>query len=463
MKSLKQLSLFGKGQNGRGSLKDPAAMDNKKLPIHRWVTWIAGFSATFTGDIIGRYLPNPRSDSIILDPFAGVGTTLVEAFTRGINTVGFEINPFAALVSSVKLESAMVDLEMLKSAIFDYESFMDPIERRIDQIATIDGRNLDLYSIPKPRTKAPINFKSRIPFFSVPVERKVLFTFDFINGLRNEVIQRIFRMVFGAVMVTFSNYSYEPSLGSRPAAGKSLVDNACVSQIMARKLREVLTDITQLQHAVKALKKLPWAAVYQQSFFDALERIERGSVDLVITSPPYLNNYHYVRNTRPHLFWLNFVSQPKELQRLELGNYGKFWQTVREQEPIKLVFDLPALQEVIDYVGELKQEKGVYGGRGWANYIATYFNDTYRCITVLKEVLKPQGTAVIVVGNSVIQGVEIKVDEFFSQIAVLHDLEIEGIYIIREKRIGSSIVNTGVRQRSHKKPELYDAAVVLKR
>jgi DNA modification methylase len=31
----------------------------------------------------------------VLDPFAGVGTTLVESYRRGLNVIGFEINPYA--------------------------------------------------------------------------------------------------------------------------------------------------------------------------------------------------------------------------------------------------------------------------------------------------------------------------------------------------------------------------------
>jgi len=463
LSSVKQLNLFKTERDTNGGFKDPGALDNKKLPMHRWVTWIAGFSAAFAKDAIEKYLPTPKSDSIILDPFAGVGTTLIESFKKSINTIGFEINPFAALVSQVKLESAVVEQRMLEKAIAGYACFMGPIERLIDQSICKGDSNEALQSAQRPKTQPPRNFRSRIPFFSSPVEQKVLFTFDYIGTLQDESIQRIFKMAFGAVMVSFSNYSYEPSLGSRPGAGRDLIENAAVSQIVTQKLKEILADIKEFQDEISMMEKLSKATVYRQSFFEALKRIESSSIDLIITSPPYLNNYHYVRNTRPHLFWLDFVSQPKDLQELEKENYGKFWQTVRELEATNLHFDLPVLQEVIEYVRNLNQAKGIYGGQGWANYIATYFNDTYSFMAILKKILKSKGIAVIVVGNSIIQGVEIKVEKFFSRIAALHEIETEGIYIVRQKRVGSSIVNTGVREKSKQKTELYDAAVVLKR
>jgi hypothetical protein len=40
-----------------GGLRDAAASENKSLPIHRWVPWIAGFSAKFVEDVISAYLP----------------------------------------------------------------------------------------------------------------------------------------------------------------------------------------------------------------------------------------------------------------------------------------------------------------------------------------------------------------------------------------------------------------------
>ena len=48
-------------------------------------------------------------------------------------------------------------------------------------------------------------------------------------------------------------------------------------------------------------------------------------MDLVVTSPPYLNNYHYNRNTRPQLYWLGLVESTRELKEIEQRNFGKFW------------------------------------------------------------------------------------------------------------------------------------------
>lgn len=452
---------------GRSSLvfKDPTSGKNKSLPVHRWVNWVAGFSGPFAGSCIDIYLPNPRSGALVLDPFAGVGTTLLEAYRRGIDTLGFEINHYAALVARTKIQCSKLSESALARAIAGYVEFMRPIEQALDCAESSGAWELSDHTneLPAPETKPPRGFRSRIPFFAPLIEKKILFSLDYAATLP-EGLRSFFQVALGAVMVSVSNYSYEPSLSSRVSAGRGLMANAPVSLMLARKLREMASDQTALKSELTRLGSQPAADVYRRSFFEAAhELIADTSVDLVITSPPYMNNYHYVRNTRPQLFWLDFVSTAGELRALEDANYGRYWQSVREQEPVPLNFDLPEAARLVEELRSIKREKGAYGGPGWANYVACYLNDTNRFCQILKRVLRHSGKAVIVVGNSLIQGVEVKVDRLFSALADMNGLRTLGIYTVRGQRVGSSIVNTGLRENARKKVPLYDAAVVLEK
>ena len=436
---------------------DAASSHNKSLSMHRWANWIAGFSGEFAHSAIKQFLPSRYSETalgesgyVVLDPFAGVGTTLVEANRLGLVCIGFEINPFAALVCRVKLEATSISARDLEDAINDYRRFM---------IGTQDR---------EPQSSPPVGFKSRIPFFSPAVERKILFTLDFVNDLPSR-LRDIFRVAFASVMVDFSNYSYEPSLGTRQAAGKQMISDADVLGVLSAKLRDMAVDIEQFQREAAARQSAnpltttsPEWSVYKRSFFDASSYIERASVDLVVTSPPYMNNYHYVRNSRPQLFWTGLTQSPSELKELESGNFGKFWQTVRGNAPIPLTPKLSPLVEDIEEIRRINGDRGVYGGNGWANYVTAYMNDLDRFCGLLEELLKPGGTAVVVVGNSIVQGREIKVEERLRDIAEVHGLSVLDISILRE-RVGSSIVNSGARLRSKRRSLLYDAAVVLRR
>jgi len=54
-------------------------------------------------------------------------------------------------------------------------------------------------------------------------------------------------------------------------------------------------------------------ALNRANSFNLGERLRRESGNM--------NNYHYVRNTRPQIFWLSLISSPKELRQLEEANF----------------------------------------------------------------------------------------------------------------------------------------------
>jgi DNA modification methylase len=429
-----------------GGFADSAFGDNKLRPIHRWIPWIAGFSSEFVRDIFSRYLANQSlKNAVVLDPFCGVGTTLVETLRSGYDAVGFEINPYAALAARTKLEAAAISPSQLQSYIVKFETHM------------AESNHKDATALP------PLHFRSRIPFFGLRAEVKVLRALRFIRGLRVPPIHDLFSLAFGSVMVSLSNYSYEPSLSSRPAVGKPTQDDAPVTEAIVEKLRTMQSDILWLRGELDRFEQRPRGRVIQDNFLNALHHLDPTSVDLIVTSPPYLNNYHYVRNTRPQLFWLGFIRKPSELRRLETENFGKYWQTVRDLERVALEFDHPALDALLDRIRSINPNRASYGGPGWANYAASYFNDTYRFCRVVCQVLKPGGRAVIVVGNSILQGVEIEVDRILSDLADRHGLCTESIHIVREKRVGASIVSSSVRQGAKTTAKLYESAVVLQK
>lgn len=437
-----QKSLFPQPLNNEG-FSDPNFSKNKCTPIHRWVPWIAGFSSDFVSHALKRFLSKP---GVVCDPFAGVGTTLLEAVLAGHSAVGFEINPYASFACQVKLNSCKIRPETLQDKIAEFQQFFHSC-----------GSDYEPSSIPPP------GFKTRSPFYSPEVLRKVLISLDFTNSISHRPLQNLFRIAFAATMVQYSNYTYEPSLARRISSGKPEIFDYPVDKGIISKLEEMVNDIKWYRKKVKPTEVN--VQNYNLSFFDHPESLEPASVDLVITSPPYLNNYHYNRNTRPQMYWLGFADNPSELNRLEQLNFGKFWQTVRDLDIVHLDFDLPDcdLSLRLEELGKLNPEKGVYGGRGWANYAACYFNDCYRLAGQLARILKPAGNALIVLGNSILQGVPIPTDHYFAAIARLHGLELIELNIPRKKRNGNSIIDSNVRVgKAEGKASLYEAVVHIR-
>lgn len=434
-------------RTGKSGFGDTAFTKNRNEPLHRWVPWIAGFSGAFVEEVLDSTVSGDPNTVTLLDPFAGVGTTLVEGLMRGYNVIGFDINPYAVLAADLKVSCVRHRLKPLTEAIGRLDHLC---EKRL-------GKDV------RPRSKPPCGFKSRVPFFSPRVERDVLLLGDLINEQKNTLVKKVLKVALGSVMVGFSNYSYEPSLSTRAAAGKPLVEKADVFGIFRDKVREIETDIRFLQRHMGSFKHRPVARVHERSYLHGANVLPDASIDALITSPPYLNNYHYVRNTRPQLYWLGLTDGNGQLKKLESENFGCFWQTVRSGAPIALEFDLPELHETIEAIRERHPEKGVYGGRGWANYAAKYFNDCYAFFSETKRVMKPNGSVVIVIGNNIVQGVHIETERFLAEIAGLHGFRLQEMHLVRKKRTGSSIVNSSVRVgQNEERVELNETAVELR-
>ena len=433
------------GRGGdRGAFRDPAFMANRETPVHRWVPWIAGFSRQFVQDALTRHLPGP---GVVLDPFAGVGTTLVEADLAGHAAVGFEINPYAAFAARAKLGAHRLESARLGAAAAEFVMFMDESERT--------GR--------APKALAPGAFRTRAPFYSPAVERKVLLTFDFMESLETSVAT-FFRLAFAATMVGYSNYSYEPSLGRKASVGRPDVEDDDVAGAIAAKLHQMAEDAAWYGRE-RANPERYDGRVLEKSFFKGYSALEEGSVDLLVTSPPYLNNYHYNRNTRPHLYWLGFCASPSDMKRLEALNFGTYWQNARDEAHVDLdpSIDTGEIKEAIDAVRQRNPEKGVYGGNGWANYAARYFNDCAHFLDGAARCLRPGATALVVIGNSILQGVPIPTDRFLASIAASRGFCVAGIHVPRETRVGSSIVDSSVRAGKANGNALYESVVELRR
>ena len=430
------MKLFKSSGNG---FSDPAFSENRSAAVHRWVPWIAGFSARFVSEALEKYLAH---GGLVMDPFAGVGTTIVEVIRRGrsFRAVGFETNPYAAFAARTKIAAITVNPRQLRAAI-----------QRFGQ----EAGNM-------PPLDPPPGFRSRVPFFSPRVEKQVLRVLAWIQDLESPVLRDLFRLAFAAVMVKFSNYTYEPSLGTRRGAGKPDIDDAPVVPVLQAKLIEMVRDVESFQSECL----LPGeGAVHMGSWSTARGLLQEQSVDLVITSPPYANNYHYLRNTRPQLWWLGFVTSTGAMREIEQSNFGKFWQTVREQPEIALGFKFPALEILLDEVRRTKHQHRVYDGQGWANYLATYFNDSFDFLKALSRYLASGGRALVVIGNSVVQGHEVRTDEVWADIAESNavGLSVQSIDVVRKKRVGNSIINSSVRNSAARGVKLYEAILTLEK
>ena len=167
----------GFSKTSGSSFHDPAFASNKVLPVHRWVPWIAGFASGFVRDALNRYL---SGKGIVLDPFSGVGTTLVEAILLGHDALGFEINPYAALACRTKLNACQIDLCSFHEEISRFRAFY---AERVKSDYT-------------PKSTKPKGFRTRSEFYGPLVLRKVLIFHDFASTIQGSDVRDLFRLAF---------------------------------------------------------------------------------------------------------------------------------------------------------------------------------------------------------------------------------------------------------------------------
>ena len=75
---------------------------NKKEPVHRWYSFVEGYSKDFINSILNEM---NKTNLVCLEPFSGSGTTSLELQNNNIPCYAFEINPLMYNIAKVKLEN----------------------------------------------------------------------------------------------------------------------------------------------------------------------------------------------------------------------------------------------------------------------------------------------------------------------------------------------------------------------
>jgi hypothetical protein len=103
MSSAEQLSLWPdvKAKDKRPEIQTTTFINNMKLPIHRWFRFSAGFSAEWVKTVVQK--SNLDDSAVLFDPFAGSGTTLLAGESLGVDSLGVEAHPFVLRVAKSKL------------------------------------------------------------------------------------------------------------------------------------------------------------------------------------------------------------------------------------------------------------------------------------------------------------------------------------------------------------------------
>jgi DNA modification methylase len=274
-------------------LADALAIPEEESPrilTHAFHSYPARFHPLLVRRLITDALP---PGGTLLDPFVGSGTTLVEGALLGARTLGVDVNPLA------------VELARLKATVFS-------AERRVQ----IGGRAHAAAERSLDRVKRRARTKDSGEKYDDP-KRYAPHVFRELVGLREELaaepdeeIRRVLLLVLSAIVVKVSRQPSDTAAGTvERSLGKGMA-----TRIFHRKADELVRLLAEL--AAKVPPRTPPPDV---RLGDArhVSHVRPGSVDVIVTSPPYLGTYDYAEQHARRFGWLGL--DPRSFEALEIG------------------------------------------------------------------------------------------------------------------------------------------------
>jgi DNA modification methylase len=346
-----------------------------------------------------RAMEGLKEGALILDPMAGSGTVLRNAAQSGFKSIGVDADPLAVLIaqaSAIQIDGAKV--RTLLEQIVDTSRNTRPSDI---ELPWIDGSR---------ETKVFIDFwfgtKQRNDL------RKLAFSIrEAERGTRNPT-----RKLLAFIKVALSRIIVTKECGASLARD--------VSHSRPHKVREsndfdvVNGFIRSVAYMLRIVETTPIICDGTAKQGDArhLSGIDDDSVDLVVTSPPYLNAIDYLRGHRLSLVWLGYGME--ELRKIRSESIGS-----ERKHGAELDDEIRGIK--VEMIGDEELSPRNVG------LIERYAYDIHKMTGEISRVLKPKGKAVLVVGDCNIQSKFVSNSKAISAAASLHGLRLKS-EVVRE-------------------------------
>lgn len=354
-----------------------------------------------------------RKHEIVLDPFCGSGTALVEAATCGRNGIGRDVDPLAVLVAQVKVrryqmpslrESGQLVLNRLK-----------PLRRPDEEYERRKFPKADLTDAEYEEQIRPVRYlvpaiPNLLHWFRKYVIVDLARVCQAIENVAIPETQRDFlRVVFASIIRNASNADPVPVSGLEVTSHMLKLDEK----------GRLVNPFAFFERAVeKALdaaeafsKKADRSVTSQVSCGDAtqLSRHLRRTVDAVLTSPPYHGAVDYYRRHQLEMFWLAQTCTVQERRQLLRSYIGRPKVPASHPFVAEGVLKTSLAKEWEQKIRDVSEER--------ANAFLHYMVAMTRFFEGLAAQLRPQRPALLVVGHSSWNASQIPTTELFAELA----------------------------------------------
>jgi len=378
---------------------------NKTEPFHRWYPFVEGYSREFIQSIIKE---NGKKGLVCLEPFSGSGTTALELQNSGIECFSFEVNPLMYLVARVKLENR-----------YTVERINEYLDHICSYRASIDAVDLksEFKTLYQSDDKKKWNYNKE-------VAEAVQKLHCAIKNIDDEVYRELFTVALAAILLDVSNLYRNGKCLSYKKGWKerTLTETEVFAKFDQKVRNELIVDIQKslCQSPINNKQKL----FNMDSRIGIDEKIADNSIDLVITSPPYLNSRDYTDTYMLELKTLGFTQNNDEIRHLRE-------QTLRSHVQIKwkdkACVDNRYLRSTLEEL-ETASRKTKIWNNSIIDMIRLYFVDIQKIFKIIYKKLKKGGKIYFNVSNSAYFNVLVNTLEICASIA-----EGEG-YTVKEIR-----------------------------
>lgn len=308
---------------------------------------------------------------MVLDPFCGCGTTLVEAMVTDRPSFGVDINPIAVQISKAKIQHLEPE---------EVDEFQNHLE---DRVKTITAEPPD-----NPRIAYWFKDEQMLDLAKLLVA---------IQDLPHVDLRMFFLCAFSNILKNCSIWHQKSNKPTRDFKKKP----ADVMRTFARQVRMMKKGNAAFRKAMQGrdASAIAWCGDSRKL------PLGNESVDLMITSPPYVTSYEYADLHQLSMLWFEDLRDLRAFREefigstlnREFADNGRFKYETRNT----LAGDIVSLLER----NHLKT----------ASSVNNYFRAMHQIWVELARVLRPGAKACIVIGNTSLKGVEIRNAEVFAE------------------------------------------------